>query len=69
MKGFAALGLLILAGTGLASPLGKNIKDVAQKREAQDDGILNYALTLEYLEADVDADVDVKPREISPVRL
>lgn len=35
MKGLAALGLLILTGTSLAGPLGKDVKGVTQKREAQ----------------------------------
>ena len=68
MKGFTALGLLLLAGIGLASPLAKDIKDLAQKREAQDDAVLNFALNLEDLEANFDTEVDVKRREISPVR-
>ena len=46
------------------------IKDVTQKREAQsDDAVINFALSLEDLEAEFDADGSVKTREVSPVRL
>ncbi len=62
MKGFVTLGLLILADISLASPLGKNIKGVTQKREAQD--LVDIPLELA-----LDLDLGLNPREILPVRL
>ena len=54
MKFLTALGLLTLAGASLASPLGKDIKDVTRKRQVTDSDILNYALNLEALEGELD---------------
>lgn len=53
MKGLAAISLLILASTSLASPLGKDIKGVTEKREAQAAPVA-LAVALNALGVDVD---------------
>ena len=63
MKGFITLSLLVLADISLASPLGKNIKGVTQKREAQDQ-VIDIPIEL-----GLDLGLDVEPREVLPVRL